>query len=73
MPTKQQETLKNSRYIVTEVETKPTQSRAKAPFITSTLQQTASTRLGFGVKKNHVVGTTFIRSRLYYLYAYRLD
>ena len=54
------ETLKNSRYIVTEVETKPTQSRAKAPFITSTLQQTASTRLGFGVKK-----TMLLAQRLY--------
>lgn len=54
------ETLKKSRYIVTEVETKPTQSRAKAPFITSTLQQTASTRLGFGVKK-----TMLLAQRLY--------
>ncbi len=57
---KETETLKNSRYIVTEVETKPTQSRAKAPFITSTLQQTASTRLGFGVKK-----TMLLAQRLY--------
>ncbi|KGQ38783.1 type I DNA topoisomerase [Gallibacterium genomosp. 1] len=54
------EILKKSRYIVTEVETKPTQSRAKAPFITSTLQQTASTRLGFGVKK-----TMLLAQRLY--------
>lgn len=52
--------LQNARYVVTEVETKPTQSRAKAPFITSTLQQTASTRLGFGVKK-----TMLLAQRLY--------
>lgn len=30
---------------------KPTTSKHGAPFITSTLQQAASTRLGFGVKK----------------------
>lgn len=30
---------------------KPTTSKPGAPFITSTLQQAASTRLGFGVKK----------------------
>ncbi|WP_018692543.1 type I DNA topoisomerase [Algicola sagamiensis] len=38
-------------YQVTQVEEKPTSSRPSAPFITSTLQQAASTRLGFGVKK----------------------
>lgn len=54
------ETLEKARYIVNEVETKPTSSRAKAPFITSTLQQTASTRLGFGVKK-----TMMLAQRLY--------
>ena len=52
--------LQQANYIVTDVETKPTQSRAKAPFITSTLQQTASTRLGFGVKK-----TMLLAQRLY--------
>ncbi|MFD1805705.1 type I DNA topoisomerase [Pasteurella oralis] len=52
--------LQKSEYIVSELETKPTQSKAKAPFITSTLQQTASTRLGFGVKK-----TMMLAQRLY--------
>lgn len=32
-------------------ETKPTTSRPSAPFITSSLQQAASSRLGYGVKK----------------------
>ena len=41
-------------------ESKPTQSRPSAPFITSTLQQAASTRLGFGVKK-----TMMMAQRLY--------
>lgn len=41
-------------------EDKPTTSNPSAPFITSTLQQAASTRLGFGVKK-----TMMLAQRLY--------
>ncbi|MDQ6574918.1 MAG: type I DNA topoisomerase, partial [Haemophilus haemolyticus] len=52
--------LNVSDYVVTDLETKPTSSRPRAPFITSTLQQTASTRLGFGVKK-----TMMLAQRLY--------
>ncbi|MGR3808088.1 type I DNA topoisomerase [Pasteurella testudinis] len=52
--------LQQADYIVSSLETKPTSSRAKAPFITSTLQQAASTRLGFGVKK-----TMMLAQRLY--------
>ena len=52
--------LNVSGYVVTDLETKPTSSRPRAPFITSTLQQTASTRLGFGVKK-----TMMLAQRLY--------
>ncbi|XWY20155.1 type I DNA topoisomerase [Bisgaard Taxon 45] len=52
--------LQQAEYVVSDLETKPTSSRAKAPFITSTLQQTASTRLGFGVKK-----TMMLAQRLY--------
>ena len=52
--------LQKADYIVSSLETKPTSSRAKAPFITSTLQQAASTRLGFGVKK-----TMMLAQRLY--------
>ncbi len=43
--------LEHADYKVIAREDKPTQSRPGAPFITSTLQQAASTRLGFGVKK----------------------
>lgn len=43
--------LEKASYSVLEREDKPTSSKPGAPFITSTLQQAASTRLGFGVKK----------------------
>ena len=51
--------LGSSDFIVSAIEEKPTQSRPSAPFITSTLQQAASTRLGFSVK-NHDFGTAFV-------------
>lgn len=43
--------LEKENYIVTARETKAVTSRPSAPFITSTLQQAASTRLGFGVRR----------------------
>ena len=52
--------LQQSAFIVTDIEKKPTSSKASPPFITSTLQQTASIRLGFGVKK-----TMMLAQRLY--------
>ncbi|MEW9798679.1 type I DNA topoisomerase [Alteromonas sp. CYL-A6] len=52
--------LNQADYVVQSRESKPTQSRPSAPFITSTLQQAASTRLGFGVKK-----TMMMAQRLY--------
>lgn len=52
--------LRDAVYRVTAREDKPTTSRPKAPFITSTLQQAASTRLGFSVKK-----TMMMAQRLY--------
>lgn len=52
--------LQPADYEVISRESKPTQSRPSAPFITSTLQQAASTRLGFGVKK-----TMMMAQRLY--------
>ncbi|WP_263141754.1 type I DNA topoisomerase [Pseudomonas sp. RIT-PI-AD] len=54
------EKLKASSYSVIKREDKPTSSRPSAPFITSTLQQAASNRLGFGVKK-----TMMMAQRLY--------
>ena len=47
-------------FTVARVENKPTAARPGAPFITSTLQQAASTRLGFGVRK-----TMTLAQRLY--------
>ncbi|MFT6915961.1 MAG: DNA topoisomerase-1 [Motiliproteus sp.] len=52
--------LQQGSYQISEREDKPTQSKPSAPFITSTLQQAASTRLGFGVKK-----TMMMAQRLY--------
>lgn len=52
--------LKNAQYKVLEREDKPSSSKPQAPFITSTLQQAASTRLGYGVKK-----TMMLAQRLY--------
>ncbi|WP_163931075.1 type I DNA topoisomerase [Paraferrimonas sp. SM1919] len=54
------EYLKSAKYQVVGREDKPTQSKPSAPFITSTLQQAASTRLGYGVKK-----TMMLAQRLY--------
>ncbi|MBU2883997.1 type I DNA topoisomerase [Psychrosphaera sp. B3R10] len=52
--------IKAQTYTVVNREDKPSKSRPSAPFITSTLQQAASTRLGFGVKK-----TMMMAQRLY--------
>ncbi|MDD9950422.1 MAG: type I DNA topoisomerase [Zetaproteobacteria bacterium] len=49
--TKHVQSLRQGSYELVEVESKPSRSKPSAPFITSTLQQAASTRLGFGVKK----------------------
>ena len=52
--------LEKGPFVVSKREDKPTSSRPAAPFITSTLQQAASTRLGFSVKK-----TMTLAQRLY--------
>ncbi len=52
--------LQPATYQVADREDKPTSSRPGAPYITSTLQQAASTRLGFSVKK-----TMTLAQRLY--------
>ncbi len=54
------EALQTQQYLVSQREDKPTRSKPPAPFITSTLQQAASTRLGFSVKK-----TMMMAQRLY--------
>ncbi|WP_048307244.1 type I DNA topoisomerase [Halomonas sp. PR-M31] len=65
-PTSQKETLERIAALekadlkITAREEKPTRSKPNAPFITSTLQQAASGRLGFSVKK-----TMTLAQRLY--------
>ncbi len=54
------ERLKQLPFVITGREDRPTSSKPSAPFITSTLQQAASTRLGFSVKK-----TMMMAQRLY--------
>ena len=52
--------LRGSDFVVSKREDRPTRTRPGAPFITSTLQQAASTRLSFSVKK-----TMTMAQRLY--------
>ncbi|WP_372963932.1 type I DNA topoisomerase [Marinobacter sp.] len=52
--------LKEGDFKVAKREDKPTRSKPSAPFITSTLQQAASNRMGFSVKK-----TMMLAQRLY--------
>ncbi len=52
--------LETADYAVSKREDKPSKSTPSAPFITSTLQQAASTRLGYGVKR-----TMGLAQRLY--------
>ena len=52
--------LKGSQFAIKQRTDKPTSSKPSAPYITSTLQQAASTRLGFSVKK-----TMTLAQRLY--------
>ncbi|RTR05305.1 type I DNA topoisomerase [Halomonas nitroreducens] len=65
-PTSEAETLeriaalRKAALSITSREDKPTRSKPNAPFITSTLQQAASGRLGFSVKK-----TMTLAQRLY--------
>lgn len=54
------DTLKGQTFTVSKREDKPTRSKPAAPFITSTLQQAASSRLSFSVKK-----TMTLAQRLY--------
>ncbi|MEC8528833.1 MAG: type I DNA topoisomerase [Pseudomonadota bacterium] len=54
------ERLSDAEYSVSNLEARKTSSKPPAPFITSTLQQAASTRLGFSVKK-----TMTLAQRLY--------
>jgi len=65
-PTNEKETnkaltvLEQASYAVSKREDRPSKSTPSAPFITSTLQQAASTKLGYGVKR-----TMGLAQRLY--------
>jgi len=65
-PTNEKETnkalavLEQANYAVSKREDRPSKSMPSAPFITSTLQQAASTKLGYGVKR-----TMGLAQRLY--------
>ncbi len=52
--------LELADFVIADRKDKPTKTRPGAPYITSTLQQAASTRLGFSVKK-----TMMLAQRLY--------
>jgi DNA topoisomerase-1 len=52
--------LESATYVVKSRKDKPTETRPTPAFITSTLQQAASTRMGFGIKK-----TMMLAQRLY--------
>ena len=52
--------MRDAAFSVTDLESRKTSSKPSAPFITSTLQQAASTRMGFSVKK-----TMTLAQRLY--------
>lgn len=52
--------LEQAAFTVVDREDRPTSSKPSAPYITSTLQQAASTRLGYGVKR-----TMGLAQRLY--------
>ena len=54
------ELLNKAEIAIEKRDDKPTSTRPNAPFITSTLQQSSSTRLGFSVKK-----TMMLAQRLY--------
>lgn len=49
------ETLKNESFVVSDIETKERKSSTPPPFMTSTLQQSASSQLGFSPKKTMMI------------------
>ena len=47
--------LKDAQFVLDDVQTKESESRPSAPFITSTLQQAAANRLGFSAKSTMAI------------------
>lgn len=56
------ESILNSTYTVSSLETKPSKRTPAAPFTTSTLQQEASRKLGFSVKQTMVLAQRLYES-----------
>ena len=52
------QSVKNDAFIIAKIETKQRKSSTPPPFMTSTLQQTASSKLGFTPKKTMMVAQT---------------
>ncbi len=50
--------LQNDQFVVASIETKQRKSSTPPPFMTSTLQQTASSKLGFSPKKTMMIAQT---------------
>ena len=53
--------MRDAAFSVTDLESRKTSSKPSAPFITSTLQQAASTRMGFSVKKTMTLRNVCMR------------
>jgi len=52
------QSVKNDAFVIAKIETKERKSSTPPPFMTSTLQQTASSKLGFTPKKTMMVAQT---------------
>jgi DNA topoisomerase-1 len=61
------------KFTVRSIEKKRTTSKPPAPFITSTLQQAASSRLELRRAEDDACRPDAVRGRLHHLHAYRLD
>ena len=62
----------DAAFAVRSVESKPYRRSPYAPFRTTTLQQEASRKLGFGATADHAGRPEAVRERLHHLHAYRL-
>jgi DNA topoisomerase-1 len=67
------ESLKSSDLTVKSMEESPRTERPKPPFTTSTMQQDAGSRLGWGAQITMRVAQRLVRKRLHHLHAYRFS
>ena len=64
---------RHRRSTVRSVEAKPYRRQPYAPFRTTTLQQEACRKLGYGASRDDVGRAAALRERLHHLHAHRLD